>query len=219
LCAPAHCARTLLHPRPEGAIRVGAPRRSRDAAPPSPQRGSRVRYPRASEGFATRGTGDSNPHPLARSTEATAKVTLCHNLSRVSLESGEGGGQIRPAGDMSHSAGACGTRAARPVGGDAGPERASHARKGNSEGPLAGLCPAAGGIARDGESEGCARCAARATAQSPRGKEKPGTECAKAPTCGNGTTKPSRSDRHETGREHEGQEKARLQTRGRDYFW
>jgi hypothetical protein len=84
-----------------------------------------------------------------------------------------GGGPIRPAGDGSHRAEACGPRAARPAGGDAGPDRASHAREGNSEGPHAGLCPAAGGIARGGGSEGCARCAARATAPSPRGKRIP----------------------------------------------
>ena len=52
----------------------------------------------------------------------------------------EGGGEIRPAGGRSHGAGARGSRAARPAGGDAGPDRASHARKGNSEGPHAGLC-------------------------------------------------------------------------------
>jgi len=57
---------------------------------------------------------------MARSTEATAKVTLCHNLSRVSLESGEGGGEIRPAGDRSHGAGACGHRAGVPRWGIAG---------------------------------------------------------------------------------------------------
>jgi hypothetical protein len=54
---PSRCGRTLLRPRPESAIRVVAPRRSQDAAPPSPQRGSRVRCPRAPERLATRGTG------------------------------------------------------------------------------------------------------------------------------------------------------------------
>ena len=57
LCAPAHRACRLLRPRPEGAIRAGAPRRSQGAAPPSPQHGSRVRCPRAPERSATRGTG------------------------------------------------------------------------------------------------------------------------------------------------------------------
>jgi len=58
----------------------------------------------------------------------------------------------------------------------AGPERASRggvslARfQSNSEGPCRGTSPAQGGIAREGGSEGCARCAARATAPGPRGK-------------------------------------------------
>jgi hypothetical protein len=52
----------------------------------------------------------------------------------------EGGGEIRPAGEKSHGAEACGSRAARPAGGDAGPDRASHAREGNSDGPDASLC-------------------------------------------------------------------------------
>ena len=63
LCLPSRCGRTLLRPRPESAIRAGAPRRSHEAAPPSPQRGSRVRYPRAPERSATRGTGGFNPPP------------------------------------------------------------------------------------------------------------------------------------------------------------
>jgi hypothetical protein len=60
---PSRCGRTLLRPRPEGAIRIGAPRRSHRAAPPSPQRGSRVRSPRAPERSATHGTGGLNPPP------------------------------------------------------------------------------------------------------------------------------------------------------------
>jgi hypothetical protein len=51
-----------------------------------------------------------------------------------------GGGEIRPAGDRSHSGGACGNRAARPAGGNAGRARARSARARNSEGPHAGLC-------------------------------------------------------------------------------
>jgi len=161
---PSRCGPTLLCPRPEGAIRTGAPRRSRDAAPPSPQRGSRVRYPRASERFATRGTGRLKA-PLPK----CGGMTRCDRLAGMATQvvsvrcKPEGGGEIRPAGAWSHHAEACGHRAARPAGGDAGPDRALHAREGNSEGPHAGLCPAAGGIAREGGSEGCARCAARAT--------------------------------------------------------
>src|SRR5664280_2623817 len=59
-----------------------------------------------------------------------------------------------------NSAGACGSRAARPAGGNAGPDRALHAREGNGEAPLAAL---ACSVARAGASEGGARCAARAT--------------------------------------------------------
>jgi hypothetical protein len=58
---PSRCGRTLLRLRPESAIRVVAPRRSHEAAPPSPQRGSRVRRPRAPERLATRGTGGFEP--------------------------------------------------------------------------------------------------------------------------------------------------------------
>jgi hypothetical protein len=66
---PSRCGRTLHRPRPEGATRIGAPRRSHKAAPPSPRRGSRVRCPRASERSATRGTGGLKaplPHAMAQ---------------------------------------------------------------------------------------------------------------------------------------------------------
>ena len=53
---------------------------------------------------------------------------------------GEGGGELRPAGEKSHGAFACGPRAASPAGGDAGPDRGRLAREGNSEGPHAGVC-------------------------------------------------------------------------------
>jgi len=83
-----------------------------------------------------------------------------------------GAAQLLLAGARSHAAGTCGHRAARPAGGNAGPDRALHAREGNSEGPHAGLCPAAGGIARAGGSEGWARRPARAIAPCPRSKKK-----------------------------------------------
>jgi hypothetical protein len=57
---PSRCGRTLLRPRPESAIRIGAPRRSHTTAPPSPRHGSCVRDPRAPEELATRGTGGLN---------------------------------------------------------------------------------------------------------------------------------------------------------------
>jgi hypothetical protein len=97
----APCACKLLARDRTGAIRTGAPRRSQAAAPPSPQHGSRVRYPRAAERSSTRGTGPLNtPHP----------ETLIRPI-RQDLGDGEGGGENRPAGRLSHLACACGYRA------------------------------------------------------------------------------------------------------------
>jgi hypothetical protein len=136
---PSRGGRTLLRPRPESAIRVGAPRHSHGPAPPSPQRGSRVRCPRAPERFATHGTGGLNaPRSRCgaahRAEDSAERNDSCWNLARGWVV------VTRPAGDRSHGAEACGDRSARPAGGDAGPDRASHAREGNSEGPHAGLC-------------------------------------------------------------------------------
>ena len=78
-------------------------------------------------------------HPTRRADSSPRPNTLKRPREQVSDE-WEGGGEIRPAGGRSRGAGACGPRAARPAGGDAGPDRASHAREGNSEGPHAGLC-------------------------------------------------------------------------------
>jgi len=47
----------LLCPRPDRAIRAGAPRGPHEAAAATPRRGSPVRNPRAQERMATRGTG------------------------------------------------------------------------------------------------------------------------------------------------------------------
>jgi hypothetical protein len=82
----------------------------------------------------------------------------------------EGGGEIRPAGGRSHGAGACGHRAARPVGGNAGPTERLMRGRGTARVRTPGC---ACSVARNGGSEGCARRAARATAHSPRGQRKP----------------------------------------------
>jgi len=126
----------------------------------------------AFSGEMAAGTRQAIEPPTLRLETLKPKPSVrCRELLSVLFENG-GGGEIRPAGGRSHRAGACGSRAARPAGGYAGPDRLSCAREGNSEGSHAGLCPAAGGIARGGGSEGWARCPARAIAPSPRGKRK-----------------------------------------------
>jgi hypothetical protein len=193
---PFHCVRLGFARRVSGLSALARPRSRRAETPPAatrqrvrgrgplgvrkrtasptPQPRSARRVPAASGEMAAHPSGGWNtPHPQGRCSPCKAVSQSCRHGGSRSVAMREGGGEIRPAGEKSHGAGACGSRAARPAGGNAGPDRASHAREGNSEGPHAGLRPAAGGIAREGGSEGCARCAARATAQSPRGKKKP----------------------------------------------
>ena len=151
---PSRCGRTLLRPRPRSAPRRRVPRCSLRYAP-----GQRLPTPMSTRG--PRGLRSDRPPAVP------AVLTPHPKTLPTPLKQGgggrEGGGEIRPAGRRSHHAGASGHRAARPAGGDAGPDRASHAREGNSEGPHAGLCPAAGGIVREGGSEGWARSPARVT--------------------------------------------------------
>ena len=80
------------------------------------------------------------PHPQISKSAHDGTVHSWQHGWSGSAAKREGGGELRPAGGRSHGAGARGHRAAKPAGGDAGPDRASHAEEGNSEGPHAGLC-------------------------------------------------------------------------------
>ncbi len=131
---------------PGGDARAGAPR------PPEP-------WP-----LHPRGGWNALRPPLGGRTEIKSPAEAEGHRQR--FRQGEGGDKSaqRAKADW---AGACGSRAARAAGGNAGPDRAVHAREGNGEAPPADL---ACSVARAGGSEGGARCAARATGRSPLGK-------------------------------------------------
>jgi len=102
LCAPAHCPRTLLHPRPRSAPRRRDPRCSLRCAS-----GRRLPVPIRPRGARElrRDLPPAAPadlHPRPKTFLGALEQNRCVR---------EGGGKIRPAGDRSHCAGACGHRA------------------------------------------------------------------------------------------------------------
>ena len=141
LLAPARCAPRLPQPRPSSSSRAGAPRCSHEAASPTPRRSPRAGSPRSRETWPLAPAWRIEYHHPQNQGDSVVRLRpgFQRDLLQVLCER-EGGSEIRPAGDTSHCAEACGHRAARPAGGDADPDRAFHARKGNSEGPHVGLC-------------------------------------------------------------------------------
>ena len=134
------------------------------AARPSGTRGRRSE-------LATRGTGGLDDPPTHASEALRQDETPDISESHLWGLYLAGGGRLDPpSGRRPHFAGACGPRAARAAGGDAGPERS----EGNSEGPPADL---ACSVARVGESEGGARCAARVTRPEAAGLNKGEASC------------------------------------------
>ena len=142
LLAPARGAPRLLRLRPSRDVSRRGPslfvRRHASDTPPRDARSvtrSRRRHGRWHPPGGLKAplpeSGGPNPH--------SHLPVLARPLKQAPGER-EGDGEDRPAGDRSHCAEACGPRAARMAGGNAGPDRASHAREGNSEGPHAGLC-------------------------------------------------------------------------------
>jgi hypothetical protein len=112
--------------------------RSRVTDTPAPIRTLGPRGLRSDHRF-TRGAEGRPPPATTRGACTSRNAGKAKDLSQAVRVRGCGG-EIRPAGHRSDCAGACGSRAARPAGGDAGPDRGSCVREGNSEGPHAGLC-------------------------------------------------------------------------------
>jgi hypothetical protein len=130
-CARDRRARSALGPL---GVRMGPHRRFPNAARASGARGLRRNWPPAAPAELKPTSRDA-----VRSADGARILTRASGTCRCTGNRG-GGGEIRPAGDRSHSDGACGHRAARPAGGNAGRARARSARARNSEGPHAGLC-------------------------------------------------------------------------------
>ncbi len=127
-------ARMLLGPRPDRAIRAGAPRGPHEAAAATPQRGSPVRDPRAQEPMATRGTGAMDDPPAPES-EALLEAGRLGDGEEVPHDCNWVRGWVAKPAQRAQAdgAGACGSRAARAAGGNADPERS----EGDSEAPPA----------------------------------------------------------------------------------
>ena len=135
---------------------------SRLAGSPTPRPGPRAGSPRSRETWPLAPARRFETPTLRLETlKPGSGGSVAGPLERFNRQRGDGG-EIRPAGDKSHGAEACGHRVCRSLCGDVGGRRPNH------EGPRGERHPS---VAREGGSEGCARCAARATAPSPRGKK------------------------------------------------
>ena len=166
--APPKAGLAGLRPRPKGAIRLGPlgvrtnpRRRLPNAARASGAHGLRRHLPPAAPAFEP-------PHPSARDTQAGPKsprvraFRACRPRAGVVVRSdpwARGAMAPKRAGTE---------RPDRRVETLAEPKR--QRRRGTARLRTPGR---ACSVAREGGSEGCARCAARATAHSPRGKRKP----------------------------------------------
>ena len=175
---------------PEARLGPGSPRCPQETASPIPQPRSTRRVPAASGGMTARTRwADGIP-----TTSKTVGRTLEGTCQVLRDDPGRSAARGRVAGRSAPRA----TGAITPE--RAGPERPDRRvetlapterlmrRRGTARVRTTGC---ACSVAREGGSEGCARCAARATAQSPRGK-----------------TKPSPSDKEEFVRALAGQDKA-----------
>ena len=144
--------------------RASAERPRTCRAKQKPSRSDMGKATRGAKENSTEWNKDARPHPATRGAGGSGPPAQTPWRERWTRSAGNGScREIRPAGGQSHDAGACGYRAYRSLRGDVGGRRPNH------EGPRGERhCS----VARAGGSEGCARCAARATAHSPRGKRK-----------------------------------------------
>jgi hypothetical protein len=166
------CAPRLLRLRPGSASRAGVPSVSARRRVTDTPASNRAPGPRSlrRDGRSHPPGGLNTPHPQSGGTNPTGRFPgLAKRFVQLHGKR-EGGGEIRPAGEKSYGAEACGHQAARPASGNAGPDRASLPREGNSEVPHASLCLLGRTRRRVPPAAGCA---ARVTARSPRGMKTP----------------------------------------------
>ena len=113
LLAPARCAPRLPRPRPRSAFQAGAPRCPHETAAPIPRPGPRAGSPRLRETWPPAPAWRIEFPPPECGGLSEGRAAAWRDGSCSYMANGRVAVKIRPAGDRSHRAGACGSRACR----------------------------------------------------------------------------------------------------------